>query len=149
MEKEASRRRSKAKREKDPDFCARSEKEQNTFECTKCPSIFARRDRLKRHMESVHEQMRFPCDFCDHVATRRDRLKAHIQKAHCNPNGEVSTQQWDQQAAANMAPAGVGSRFSHEGNYGMRIVIIITYKVIYCSSNNIARICNFNLSEYI
>ena len=43
------------------------------------------KDKLNRHIASVHENVRFKCDFCEKEYKRKDLL-----------NGHLSTKHWDQ-----------------------------------------------------
>ena len=44
---------------------------------------FGRKDKLKRHMDTVHSDAKpFKCDFCSTSFNRRDKLKQHVSSIH-------------------------------------------------------------------
>ena len=53
------------------------------YGCTICDASFGRKDKMKRHMATVHSRERpFKCDFCSHSSGRKDKIKEHIQSVH-------------------------------------------------------------------
>ena len=42
------------------------------------------KDKLTRHIASVHENVRFKCDFCEKEYKRKDLLTGHISTKHCD-----------------------------------------------------------------
>jgi len=78
------------------------------YACLICPSTFGRKDRLKRHMETVHSPIKpFKCEHCSTAFNRRDKLKAHIQGVHFKyAMQQAAKAQQAQQAQAAAAVAG-------------------------------------------
>ncbi|QQP42434.1 Uncharacterized protein FKW44_017102 [Caligus rogercresseyi] len=53
------------------------------FRCHLCDSTFGRKDKIKRHLETVHSAERpYKCEFCAHTSGRKDKIKEHVQSVH-------------------------------------------------------------------
>ena len=53
------------------------------FACDQCPFTTGRKDKLKRHMECVHCDVKpYKCEFCTHRSGRKDKIKEHEQSVH-------------------------------------------------------------------
>ena len=52
--------------------------------CCVCDKTFSRKDKLRRHVQSVHLQERFQCKLCPEkrAYNRKDKLNAHQLKTH-------------------------------------------------------------------
>ena len=53
------------------------------YGCLVCDACFGRKDKMKRHMATVHSQERpFKCPYCPHSSGRKDKIKEHVQSVH-------------------------------------------------------------------
>ena len=70
-------------------LCRMSEEERAEYKegikvkCASCPKILANKDKLARHVQSVHSNSKlFQCKHCDHKDNRSDNMKTHIKNNH-------------------------------------------------------------------
>ena len=53
--------------------------------CEECGKSFSRKDKVKRHWQSVHTKEKpFKCDICPYDSARRDKLTKHLRTVHSN-----------------------------------------------------------------
>lgn len=58
------------------------------FACDQCPFTTGRKDKLKRHTECVHCDVKpYKCEFCTHRSGRKDKIKEHEQSVHYGIKG--------------------------------------------------------------
>ena len=58
------------------------------FACDQCPFTTGRKDKLKRHVECVHCDVKpYKCEFCTHRSGRKDKIKEHEQSVHYGIKG--------------------------------------------------------------
>ena len=71
----------------------------STIPCDKCSKVFARKDRLRRHIDSVHEKKEYKCDLCPKILSRSDKLLAHKRQKHAEnlKNPEIDFTENDEQ----------------------------------------------------
>ena len=72
-------------------LCKMSEDERAAYnatkrvECEKCHKILAHKDKLRRHLESVHNKNKLlKCEHCEHKDSRSDNMKTHMKNNHIN-----------------------------------------------------------------
>merc|ERR1712126_777601 len=52
------------------------------FPCDQCNKEFARKQKLKCHIQSKHDGVKYPCNQCDYQATQQSNLTIHIKSRH-------------------------------------------------------------------
>ena len=58
-------------------------KESIKVKCANCHKILANKDKLARHIQTVHSNSKlFQCKHCDHKDNRSDNMKTHIKNNH-------------------------------------------------------------------
>ena len=56
--------------------------------CDYCPLAFGRKDKVKRHVSTVHLGERpYRCNFCTHKTSRKDKMRIHLQQVHQSVSG--------------------------------------------------------------
>ncbi|XP_040565795.1 uncharacterized protein [Lepeophtheirus salmonis] len=71
------------------------------FRCHLCDSTFGRKDKIKRHLETVHSAERpYKCEFCAHTSGRKDKIKEHVQSVHFKSRPPKSHKKKSSAAAA-------------------------------------------------
>ena len=50
--------------------------------CDQCRKIISLKDKLSKHIESVHENNNYTCDECDFKVTQRGKFKKHLESKH-------------------------------------------------------------------
>ena len=70
-------------------LCQMSEDERAAYnatrkvECEKCHKILSHRQKLVRHIKTVHnERKEFQCEHCEHQDNRSDNMKTHMKNNH-------------------------------------------------------------------
>ncbi len=67
-----------------PEAVSKSEQVgQKKYKCEKCPKSYPKRDRLNRHVGSVHDETRFECDACGKSFPEKYSLKRHVKRQTC------------------------------------------------------------------
>ena len=56
--------------------------ERNSTKCPNCDKVFAERNSIKRHIDSVHAGVKHKCNQCSFEATLQQSLKRHIKSVH-------------------------------------------------------------------
>ena len=58
-------------------------KESKKIKCENCPKILCNKNKLARHIQSVHSTSKlFQCEHCEHKDNRSDNMKTHVKNNH-------------------------------------------------------------------
>ena len=82
------------------------------FKCIGCEFETTRKDKLKKHVQSIHGNTKFQCKQCEFDGTRKDNHKRHIKIKHGEP--PVSTLQIDHGYTKESAPEKKKRRIEEE-----------------------------------
>ena len=70
-------------------LCRMTEEEKAVYKecikvkCENCPKILSNKEKLARHIQSVHSNSKiFQCKHCDHKDNRSDNMKTHVKNNH-------------------------------------------------------------------